>query len=147
MVVFDPADKPAMSLEAYLIWLGAESEYAGLYPEKGLFKGDMKGFINSCKACTMDVIAANANVNVNAVDVFALHLYTRAELFGQINRAYRDNDKEEMAKWRVVVWHMCAAARRLPQAPGVYIRQCSASSEAAAPTVALRLRGGDAGGG
>ena len=134
MVVFDPADKPAMSLEAYLIWLGAESEYAGLYPEKGLFKGDMKGFINSCKACTMDVIAANANVNVNAVDVFALHLYTRAELHQPLNAAYRPAEKDKSGKsrdaeqalaqrlWRPVVWYIATAHSHLKAKPGLYFR-------------------------
>lgn len=133
MVVFDPADKPAMSLEAYLLWLGEESEYANQYPEKGLFKGDMRGFINSCKACTMDVIAANEMpAGVTPVDVFALHLYTRSELHKPLNAAYRPAEKDDKSKeaeqalaqrlWRPVVWYIATAHSHLKAKPGLYFR-------------------------
>ena len=54
--------------------------------------------------------------------MFALHLYTRAELFGFINRAYREGNPTEMEKWRVAVWYMIAAKRRLHGVAGVFFR-------------------------
>ena len=52
---------------------------------------------------------------------------SRAELFGDINRAYRDGSRSEIAKWRPVVWHICAAKRRLASVPGVYVPICHQS--------------------
>uniref|UniRef100_A0A7S2FL88 NAD(P)(+)--arginine ADP-ribosyltransferase n=2 Tax=Haptolina brevifila TaxID=156173 RepID=A0A7S2FL88_9EUKA len=133
MRVFDPSDIPQMSLEAYLLWLGTESEYAGLYPDKGMFKHNMPGFVNSCKACTMNVIAANAMpAGVTPIDIFALHLYTRVELYHHINRAFRSapkNDRRVEAElalaqrlWRPVVWYIATAQSHLKPKPGLYFR-------------------------
>ena len=117
----DDGAPPTISLEDYLLQVDAENP--GTYPGDGPLKGDMAGFIQTMKAATVDIVASpSCPQGVTPCDVFALHLYTRAELFGQINRAYRNNDQVEMARWRVVVWHMCAAARRLPSSPGVFIR-------------------------
>jgi hypothetical protein len=117
----DDGAPPTISLEDYLLQVAAESLHP--LPGHGPLKGDMASFIQTMKAATVDIVASpSCPQGVTPCDVFALHLYTRAELFGQINRAYRDNDATEMARWRVVVWHMCAAARRLPSSPGVFIR-------------------------
>ena len=117
----DDGAPPAVSLEAYLMLLDAEQP--GVYPVGGPFARDMHAFVQSMKAATVDIVAsATCPQGVTPADVFALHLYTRAELFWMINRAYRDRDREGMARWRPVVWHMCAAGRRVASAPGVYVR-------------------------
>ena len=94
------------------------------YPKDGAYKGDMEGFIQSCKVMTQDIIASGkAPMGLDAVDIFALHLYTRAELFCFINAAYRDGkDLDEMEKWRVVVWYMMKAQTKVKAVPGLYFR-------------------------
>jgi ankyrin repeat protein len=130
---FDPSDKPRMSLEEYLLWLADESEFQGRYPCDGVFKGDMVGFINSCKAGTLDIIASNTQpLGATPVDVFALQLYSRPELYAYINKAFRTpkkGDKKAEAEsalaqrlWRPVVWYIATAHTHLRPKPGIYFR-------------------------
>ena len=87
-----------------------DAQQPGALPEAGYFAHDMPGFVRSCKIATADIIASRRYSEHGALtpmDIFALHLYTRAELFGAINRAFRDQDRSEMDKWKTVT----AAAR------------------------------------
>jgi len=119
--LIDEDDVPKVSLEEYLLEL--DKQFPKEYPKSGPFTGDMCGFINSMKLATMDIIASGTvPQGVTPVDIFALHLYTRAELFGFINRAYREGNPTEMAKWRVVVWYMVTAKKRQKGLAGVYFR-------------------------
>eukprot|EP00965_Chrysotila_dentata_P226190 6195247-Pleurochrysis_carterae.AAC.1 len=118
------ADVPEDSLEESLLRL--ERKMPGQYPASGPFKGSMRGFIDSCKIAVQDIIASGTQPEgVNAADVFALHLYTRAELFGEINRAFRDGKADEIAKWQTAAWHICAAKRRVRALAGVVYRGVS----------------------
>lgn len=164
-------DTPSVSLEQNL--LDIDHRYQGEYPKSGPFTANMRGFIQSMKIAVMDIIASGTvPQGATPVDIFALHLYTRAELFGFINRApqprlrrdnrhtagaasnhaphgarrrrglillvafvagaYRDGDPKEMEKWRVVVWYMCAAKRRLRGVSGVFFRGVGRYSRATA---------------
>ena len=74
----------------------------------------MRGFIRSCKVAAADVIASRtytAHGTATPADVFALHLYTRTELFRTISRALQERRPKELAEWRPVVWYIAAAQR------------------------------------
>ena len=49
-----------------------------------------------CATCHCDrsayMYACRYPPSVTPADIFALHLYTRSELFGEVNRALRDSD-------------------------------------------------------
>ena len=76
---------PSVSLEEAL--LDFERRYPKEYPKSGPFTADMGGFIPSIKVAVMDIVASGTvPQGASPTDIFALHLYTRAELFGFINR-------------------------------------------------------------
>jgi hypothetical protein len=120
-VEIDLETKPDDTLEESLRRIGRQegtdpwTKKKHPFPASGLYKADMEGFILSCKMMTMDIIASGkAPSGLDAADIFALHLYTRAELFCFINAAYRDGkDPEEMERWRVAVWYAAALASLL----------------------------------
>jgi len=120
---FDASDQPEDTLEDYLLKLDASHDSQGKYPAQGRFKGNMPGFIHSCKLVVQDIIASNrAPHGATPVDIFALHLYTRAELFGEVNRAYRDGNEPEMRRWWPVAWYITRAQRRLRASAGIFFR-------------------------
>ena len=100
------SEVPVDSLEQALLRI--EARHPGEYPDSGHFQGQMQAFIDSCKLAVQDTVAGGEIPSgASPTDIFALHLYTRAELFGAINRAFRDQDRSEMDKWKTVT----AAAR------------------------------------
>ena len=62
----------------------------------------MSGFVESCKVATCDYVAAARAPQASPLDIFAVHIYTRAELAPVINAAYLDGDEAEIDKWRKV---------------------------------------------
>ena len=120
---FNASDQPEDTLEDYLLKLDASNECRGKYPAQGRFKGNLPSFIHSCKLVVQDIVASNrAPHGATPVDIFALHLYTRAELFGEVNRAYRDGNEAEMKRWWPVAWYITRAQRRLRASGGVFFR-------------------------
>ena len=85
--------------------------------------------------------SGTAPPGVTPADIFALHIYTRSELFGDIKWALRvfktdygeagpnEWQQTELVKatpvyerWRPVVWHMSQAVKRSSLVPGLYYR-------------------------
>ena len=112
-------------LEAYLRQV--EQRSPGVWPRgSGRYQRRMIPFIQSMKIMVQYLFAADVvPEGVRPVDVFAMHLYTRSELFAEINRALRDGDQEGIERWRPVVWHICEAQRRLPKHVGATFRGIS----------------------
>ena len=118
---FAGEEQPSVSLEEWLLQLN--SRFGKSYPSKGQFKGDMPGFVRHIKVAVVDILASQEYPDVLLpMDILALHLYTRAELFYMVNHALRSNDPEELRLWKPVAWYIEAAKKKLARTRTVLFR-------------------------